>query len=312
MTPPQQVSNVPEVSVVMSVFNGGIYLADSVESVLAQGGVDLELIAVDDGSQDDSGTLLDAYARRDCRVRVIHQSNTGLTRALARGCAQARGTYIARQDAGDVSLPDRLRCQLEVCRGRRDVVLVSCGVAFVGPRGENLYEVVAGDRAIPATPFPDADRFRGPAHHGCTLLRADALRRVGGYRVEFHLAQDLDLWLRLAEVGSHVAMTAVLYKARFTPDSISGLYRRQQLRAARIAFECARLRRAGLSEAKVLARAHALTSRRRAGLAARARALYFIGACLRARQDPRAREYFTEAVRTWPLNLKLAFRLLFG
>ena len=63
-------------------------------------GVELEFIVVNDGSTDKTGEILDDYARRDHRVRVIHQENTGLTRALIRGCDAARGEFIARQDAG--------------------------------------------------------------------------------------------------------------------------------------------------------------------------------------------------------------------
>ena len=96
----------PEVSVVMSVYNGASNLAATMDSILSQEGVELEFIVVNDGSTDETGEILDDYARRDDRVRVIHQENTGLTRALIRGCAAATGEFIARQDAGDVSLPE--------------------------------------------------------------------------------------------------------------------------------------------------------------------------------------------------------------
>jgi len=85
----------------MSVYNGGTALAATLDSVLAQEGVAFEFIVVDDGSTDGSGALLDDHAQRDERLRVIHQDNRGLTRALIRGCAAARGPFIARQDAGD-------------------------------------------------------------------------------------------------------------------------------------------------------------------------------------------------------------------
>ena len=103
------VSSPLDISVVMSVCNGSDLLAKAVNSILSQEGVSLELIVVNDGSIDGScATILDEYARRDPRVRVIHQENTGLTRALIRGCAAARGQFIARQDSDDISLPGRL------------------------------------------------------------------------------------------------------------------------------------------------------------------------------------------------------------
>ena len=92
----------PSVSVIMSVYNGANHLVKSVESILVQEGVDFEFIIVNDGSTDESGEILEAFARRDNRIRVIEQENTGLTKALIRGCKEARGKYIARQDVDDV------------------------------------------------------------------------------------------------------------------------------------------------------------------------------------------------------------------
>ena len=143
----------PDVSVVMSVYNGASHLAATMDSILSQEGVELEFIVVNDGSTDKTGEILDDYARRDGRVRVIHQENTGLTRALIRGCAAATGEFIARQDAGDVSLAGRLARQLDVFRNNSNVVMTSCGTRFVGPDGEVLYEVCqAGEELHRGTP----------------------------------------------------------------------------------------------------------------------------------------------------------------
>ncbi|MGH7338584.1 MAG: glycosyltransferase family 2 protein, partial [Myxococcota bacterium] len=101
----------PEVSVVMGVRNGGEELAPSVESILAQRDIALELIVVDDGSTDGTAERLAAFAARDARVRVSRQEPSGLTAALVRGCDVARAPMIARNDAGDRSHPERLRRQ---------------------------------------------------------------------------------------------------------------------------------------------------------------------------------------------------------
>ncbi len=104
----------PDVSVVMSAYNGSRDLAKSVDSILCQEGVNFEFIIVNDGSTDESPRLLEQYAAKDARVRVIHQENRGLTKALIRGCAEARGEFIARQDVGDLSLPGRLANELKL------------------------------------------------------------------------------------------------------------------------------------------------------------------------------------------------------
>ena len=87
----------PEVSVVMSVYNGASHLRASIDSILQQDGVDFEFIIVDDGSTDESPSILDDYAARDARIRLIHQENQGLTKALIRGCAEARGKFYPIQ-----------------------------------------------------------------------------------------------------------------------------------------------------------------------------------------------------------------------
>jgi cellulose synthase/poly-beta-1,6-N-acetylglucosamine synthase-like glycosyltransferase len=304
----------PEVSVVMSVCNGATRVRESAMSVLAQEGVALELVVVDDGSTDGSGALLDGMARADPRLRVIHQDNQGLTRALVRGCAAATAPFIARQDCGDASLPGRLAAELRIAREQPSAALVSCGTRFIGPEGEPLYEVAIGaSEAMDGLRTVDPGRLRGPAHHGSVLFRREVYERVGGYREQFHFAQDLDLWVRLAEQGRHVAIPDVLYEASFTPGSISGLYRDRQIACAGIIVECAGLRRAGQSEAEALARAAAIVPGRGTATSAnRAAALYFLGVCLRKRADPRARQYFREALRAYPLHVKSAVRLLFG
>jgi Glycosyl transferase family 2 len=298
----------------MSVYNGASTLRSSIESVLSQQGVDFEFIIVDDGSNDGSATILDEFAHADHRVRIVQQENRGLTRALIRGCALAKGKYIARQDCGDTSLPGRLRDEVRVIESEAQAALISCGTRFVGPQGELLYDVAfnEGDSTTGLLTL-DPQRLRGPAHHGATLFRCDLYERVGGYREQFYFAQDLDLWIRLAEKGRHIALSHVLYQASFALGSIGGLHRRLQVACAKLILEAARLRREGLSEAAVLERAAAIAPERgRTASSDRAAALYFIGACLRDRDDPRARQYFRDALRANPLHVKSALRLLTG
>src|ERR1700754_3126237 len=95
-------SGPPDISVIMSVYNGAQDLCESVESILSQRDASLEFIIVNDGSTDNSPHILEEFAGRDSRVKLIHQQNLGLTKSLIKGCAIARGKYIVRQDAGDI------------------------------------------------------------------------------------------------------------------------------------------------------------------------------------------------------------------
>ncbi len=101
----------PELSVVMSVYNGQEYLEESIESILKQSYDQFEFIIVNDGSSDDTKTILERYAAKDKRIILIHQDNMGLAKSLNKGIRMANGRYIARQDADDVSMLDRLETQ---------------------------------------------------------------------------------------------------------------------------------------------------------------------------------------------------------
>src|SRR5262245_21944801 len=213
--PPQGMSTYPEVSVVMSVYNGASHLAATLDSILSQEGVELEFIVVNDGSRDKSGQILNEYAQRDSRLRIIHQENTGLTRALIRGCGTARGEFIARQDVGDLSLPGRLARQRVILDAEPDVVMVSCATRYVGPSEEEVYTVAQSSEELEeGLRQLTIEKMRGPSSHPSVMLRRSTYEQVGGYRAAFPVAQDLDLWMRISEVGRCLAMPEVLYQVK--------------------------------------------------------------------------------------------------
>jgi glycosyltransferase involved in cell wall biosynthesis len=313
---PQGMNRKPEVSVVMSVYNGASDLAGTMDSVLSQEGVELEFIVVNDGSADKSGEILDDYARRDNRVRVIHQGNTGLTRALIRGCAAATGEVIARQDAGDLSLPGRLALQSDVFRNNPAVVMTSCGTRFIGPDGEVLYEICQdGDELHRGLQHVEIERLRGASHHSSVMFKRKSFEAVGGYRPQFRVAQDLDLWMRLSEVGFCWATPDVLCEAHLRKNSISASRRREQIRSANVIIKCAEARRSGRDDSSIIAkwvgqlkwRQFFLWSPRRLE---EARYYYFIGSMLRRRQPKQARLYFWRAVGSWVVYPRAWYHIL--
>ena len=309
----QQVSSEPLVSVVMSVFNNAHGLNTTLDSILNQVGLAFEFIVVDDGSDDGTAAILQDYALQDQRLRIISQENRGLTQALIKGCEQAIGAFIARQDAGDISAPGRLLKQARFLESHPDVVLVSCGTLFTAPGGEHLY-TVNHDIMRMAQDITDGDprQLRGPSHHGSTMFRRNVYQQVGGYRPHFFLAQDLDLWVRLTEKGRHVAISEILYEARFSPDSLTGRYQREQVKLKCYIMAAADARRRSLDENEILEQAASIRPSRQTrstGLR-RACALYFIGACLRHTNPQSARDYFRQAIQAFPLHLRAWYRLL--
>lgn len=305
---------IPQVSIVMSVYNGADTLRDSVESVLSQEGVDIECIVVNDGSTDNSGSLLDELAAKDSRVRILDQPNQGLTKALIRGCSEAKGVYIARQDAGDLYLPDKLKRQVDALNSHPEASFVSCGTRVVGPGGEHLHDWVSDEWDLTSHLLTlDIDKLRGPFGHGSVLFRRELYEKVGGYRQEFYFGQDVDLWIRLAETGRFLMLPEILFQVEFAPNSISGHHRSNQISLAKLILECARLRRAGASEAESLAQASLIRPSARPKSASDiAASLYFVGTCLSKRRDPRSRQYYWKALRANPLHFRSAIRLLLG
>jgi len=299
--------NTPEVSVVMSVFNGAQNLEETLISVLSQDGCEFEFIVVNDGSTDGSGRILDEWARRDSRLKVIHQQNTGLTRALIRGCAEARGDFIARQDAEDLSLPGRLKEQSSFLRNHPEVVVVASGISFKAPGGEWLFNVEPQEVIEISL---DINSIKAPSLVG-TLFRRDAYLQVGQFRSEFSVAQDLDLWLRLIEVGVCRGLGIVHYEAKMTPGGISSCRRSEQIQAATVAIDCAKRRRSQLSELELLdAYRKVIPVKHRRTRLDHANFYYFVASCLHRNGSIAARSYYDQALKLNPFHLRALFRRL--
>lgn len=297
----------PEVSVVMSVYNGADGLAATLDSVLGQQDCDLEFIVIDDGSADGSGEILDRYAARDPRLRVIHQRNTGLTRALIRGCELARGEFIARQDADDLSLPGRLKEQCDFLKAQPAAVLVASTVRFVAPAGEWLFDVAPPPQV---TVDLQTRHLRLPPLFA-TCFRREAYLRVGGFRPTFVVAQDADLWLRLLEAGACSGLSRLHYQSTLTSGGISSRRRGEQLRLAALALQCAHQRRLGQDDAALLAAYSPKLAPRNVTKAREQAAFhYFIGSCLRPHDPVAAKRYFRLALRDNPFHLKALVRRL--
>jgi len=191
---------VPPISVVMPVFNASRYLRSAMATVLAQTLRDFEVIAVDDGSTDDSKAILDALAATDPRIRVISRPNTGIVGALNDGLAAARGEFIARMDADDLTFPARFETQLAWLRVHPECVALGSDIIYTDPEGDLLvrHHPALEHRGI-------VDQLLagngGALIHPTVIFRRAAVEQVGGYRQQYNWIEDLDLFLRLSEIG---------------------------------------------------------------------------------------------------------------
>ena len=306
--------NPPAISVVMGVYNHADTLPAALAGILSQAGVELEFIVVDDGSTDGTAEILDAAAKQDSRLRIVHKPNEGLTRALIDGCALASAPWIARQDADDVSLPGRLAALLALAGRHPEAVLLASSVQYFGPNGERLFKMSRTPDPVRARQQLLDERI-GPPAHGSVMFSRAAYQAVGGYRADFYFGQDADLWLRLAERGGVAYAEPIYYGYRLSPGAISGASRSLQRKFGRWGQACRKARKNGRSEEPFLRRAARLTRKIRSGCANRTKAsdraigLYHVG-CLLEQADPSgARAYFKQAVAASPWCVRAWLKL---
>lgn len=165
----------PEVSVIVPVYNVARYLSKCVDSILAQSFSDFDLILIDDGSTDTSGEICDAYARRyPERIAVVHQRNTGLSGARNSGFPLARGRYILFVDSDDYIQPDMLETLYRTAMKFDCADMVFCGAGLVDENGRELGAYLNSlPEQIPLDPHKDRELFF--AHHAswCRLVKRE-------------------------------------------------------------------------------------------------------------------------------------------
>jgi glycosyltransferase involved in cell wall biosynthesis len=233
-------TDAPKVSVLMGVRDGGDYLRQAVDSVLAQTLGDLELIVVDDGSSDDTPAVLASYD--DSRLVLLrNERNLGLTPSLNVALAAARGRYVARQDADDRSLPTRLERQVAFLDARTDISLCGSWARLVDGEGRL--------RARGRPPSEPHEIARGllvenKIFHGTVLARRELMEELGGYREAFRYSQDYDLCLRAVEHHRLANLPEELYELRFHDAALTSTRVEFQFRFRVLARELARQRRA--------------------------------------------------------------------
>ena len=225
----------PAVSVVMPVRNGERFLGEAVESILRQTLTDLELIVVDDGSTDTTPELLATAARVDQRLRVEVRSPEGLTAALNAGCTLAAAPLVARMDADDVALPDRLERQAAYLAAHPEVALLGGGIILVDESGHEV------DREPGRAELDFMER--NELTHATVVMRTDAFRELGGYRLD--QSEDYDLWLRFEERFGVAALAEPVIRSRLHPGQFSVTKLERQALGFLCVREAARARRAG-------------------------------------------------------------------
>jgi glycosyltransferase involved in cell wall biosynthesis len=209
----------PVISVLLSCYNGARWLDEALKSVLSQTFLDFELIIVDDGSTDNSPEIIKLFAEQDSRIIVITKNNSGLADSLNVGIQRARGEWIARLDADDISEPSRLERQLAKATQNPDLVFIGSGLLIIDANGNPHKTYHYPDsHALLVRNLSTGRKF---PPHSSAFYRTDVVRSIGGYRPRIKRAQDRDLWLRLSEVGQLAVVDEPLVRIRKHSDQIS-------------------------------------------------------------------------------------------
>jgi len=248
-------NNIPSVSVVMSVYNSDRYLRESVESILNQTFTDFEFIIIDDGSTDDTYGILQEYSNTDNRVKVVSRENRGLVYSLNEAIDLAKGEYIARMDGDDISLPDRFEKQVAHLNQNDDVVAVGTRIVLIDECGRPLMEwnhKHSHDEIVPRLLIGDGSALTHPA----VMMRKAAVIEIGGYDEIFQVSQDLDLFIKLSEIGKLENLPEVLLYWRQHSESINSSYSHLWTEKKRKAVKHAIYRRGNYNFAYDLVRMH--------------------------------------------------------
>lgn len=215
----------PLISVVMSVYNAGEYLAAAIESILQQTYNDFEFIVVDDGSTDNSYSEIKSFS--DKRLKVFKQQNQGLQSALNFAISQSSSKYIARMDQDDISAPKRLEKQVGLLEKNSRIAFLGTSFSMIDENGKLIGHSYHLDR-------PEDVKLeiftRNPFGHGTMMIRRSALLGIRGYD-EQQEVEDYDLWYRLLKEHGGMSLAEELYSWRVVPTSMShgGADKRQVL-----------------------------------------------------------------------------------
>ncbi len=212
------------VSILLAVYNGETYLKEAIDSLLAQSFKDFELIVVDDGSTDGTATILAAYT--DTRLRVLTaEKNAGLIASLNWGVSVARGKYLARLDADDVAMPDRLENQVRYLDQHPEVALLGTGALLIDSAGKALYPTYY-QQSIAA--IPTHLLFRNVFIHSSIMVKTEVLRRFP-FDPTYYLAEDYIVWVQIAEMYQVVALQDAWVQHRIHENNITTVKQVQHL-----------------------------------------------------------------------------------
>lgn len=221
-------SSKPMISVVMSVYNGEPYLSEAIESILQQTYSDFEFVIINDGSTDNSLSIIKSFQEKDERIVLVSRENKGLIASLNEGIELAKGKYIARMDADDISQPTRFEQQVDFMEKNEAVVV--CGTwieqIYIDGRKPKLTKYYTSSKEIKTQLL-----FSCPFAHPSVFIRKSTLITNNiRYNNKFVHAEDYYLWTELSRFGEFANLNKALLRYRYLEDSITRVADKQRER----------------------------------------------------------------------------------
>jgi glycosyltransferase involved in cell wall biosynthesis len=208
-------SQIPPVTVLMPAYNAAEYISEAIDSILNQTFNDFELLIINDGSSDETASILSSY--KDLRIKVITQENRGLVQSLNKGLRIAEGKYIARFDADDICYPERLQLQYDFLTQNKDYIIVGGDADYTDKNGNYIFTFESSyyeDNAIRKSDWSEC-----PFIHSSVMFLKQSVLDAGCYNAKALTFEDHLLWKKLSRFGKMKNLHQSLIKVRFNPES---------------------------------------------------------------------------------------------
>lgn len=243
-------SPLPEIDVLITVYNGEAFISQTIDSVISQTFSNWRLLVVDDKSTDRTAQIVQDYAHRDSRISLIPGHHRGIAAAANVGLKEIRAPLVARLDADDIAQPERLEIQHDHLHKHPELLAIGSDVQLIDENNKPLRcrHQLSGPARIKETLG-----LRNCIIHPSSMVRTEALRRIGGYREKFRNAEDYDLWLRISEIGEidNLPQSLTLYRRHGSQITAPSNTRRLTLYSVAAAVDHF-LRSSGMSEEECL------------------------------------------------------------
>jgi len=208
----------------MSVYNGEKYLHEAIDSILNQTFKDFEFLIINDASTDRTAEILQSY--QDPRIKIVNnEKNMGLTKSLNKGLKLAKGEYIARMDADDISMPNRLDTQYAYMKSNPDLAICASSYEQID-KNRNTIRIIK--RYLGCEQLYYFLTFANWLAHSTVFLRKTMILKLNGYNDQLMQAQDYDLWYRVSRIGKVIQIGEILLRLRTHQNNMSSKYKNSQ------------------------------------------------------------------------------------